>query len=142
MDYDKKGGSVLVCVTDQRRCEKLIEFGHSRAMSTGCSLIVLSIQPAIKKAVGLGEAMENMFKISSRLSAQMYIYYNNDLQRTFKSFMNRHIIKEIIIGMSDSDNDSGFRSFLESNHGDLPLTVFEHSQSAEGKIQLKLAVVL
>ncbi|MBR2868110.1 MAG: hypothetical protein IKB88_03445 [Clostridia bacterium] len=75
---DKKQPCVVVCVTPQESCLRLIEAGAGIAGDSGLPLVVLSV---FKESSGLnaneGGVLENLFECAKKYDAQMNIYFNN-----------------------------------------------------------------
>lgn len=75
---DKKQPCVVVCVTPQESCARLIETGADIAKQSGVSLVVLSV---FRESCGLnaneGGVLENLFECAKKYDARMNIYFNN-----------------------------------------------------------------
>jgi two-component system sensor histidine kinase KdpD len=75
---DKKQPCVVVCVTPQESCARLIEAGADIAKQSGVSLVVLSV---FRESCGLnaneGGVLENLFECAKKYDARMNIYFNN-----------------------------------------------------------------
>ncbi len=75
---DKKQPCVVVCVTAQESCARLIEAGAEAAKQSGLPLVVLSV---FRESSGLnaneGGVLENLFECAKKYDARMNIYFNN-----------------------------------------------------------------
>ncbi|MBQ9851192.1 MAG: hypothetical protein IJO36_10865 [Clostridia bacterium] len=69
---------IIVCVTPQESCARLIEAGAGIAEKEGLPLVVLSI---FRESSGLnaneGGVLENLFECAKKFNASMNIYFNN-----------------------------------------------------------------
>lgn len=74
----EKPASVLVCVTDQPSCRRLILAGVEIAKTYGASVQVVSIQPEGLVSPLTANALQNLYDVSSSLGAEMTVYFNNE----------------------------------------------------------------
>lgn len=88
--------SILVCVTSQTSCERLIRAG-SKLLEDSQQLRVLSIQPR-SQANGNPDALEHLFSVSTDVGAEMAVYYSDNPVDTAKMYINRHPIVKIVVG--------------------------------------------
>ncbi len=69
---------IIVCVTPQESCTRLIEAGAGIAEKEGLPLVVLSV---FRESSGLnaneGGALENLFECAKKYNASMNVYFNN-----------------------------------------------------------------
>lgn len=69
---------IIVCVTPQESCARLIEAGAGIAEKEGLPLVVLSV---FRESSGLnaneGGALENLFECAKKFNASMNVYFNN-----------------------------------------------------------------
>ena len=69
---------IIVCVTPQDSCARLIEAGAGIAEKEGLPLVVLSV---FRESSGLnaneGGALENLFECAKKFNASMNVYFNN-----------------------------------------------------------------
>ena len=91
--------AVLVCVTDQRACERLIAFGAGLAERNHTELLVLNIHNQAFESTGKSDALEYLFQVSSRYRADMSIFYNADPIGVSNDFISRRNIAQIVTGM-------------------------------------------
>lgn len=78
LDKKSKQPCVVVCVTPQESCARLIEAGARIAKEEGLPLAVLSV---FRESNGLnaneGGALETLFECAGRFNASMNVYFNN-----------------------------------------------------------------
>ena len=114
--------SVLVLVTNQHSCERLIRTGK-RLVAAQEQLRVLSIQPR-KDAPVKNEALEHLFTVSSELGAEMAVYYSDFPVKTAEMYVGRHPVVRLVMGCSP-EADGGFSARLREEFPTLPITVVE-----------------
>ena len=70
--------NVLVCVTDQLSCERLIRAGAALAEEYGVPVRVLSILPEGLVSAQTASVLQNLYDIASSLGAEMTFYFNSE----------------------------------------------------------------
>lgn len=116
---------VLVCVTDQFSCERLIVAGRKIADNLGLPLEVLSIQPEQGPAEKRGLELEYLFEKACENNAEMTIYYHNDAALMAAGHIRKYHVRHIVTGMPDGTG-YGFMELLHQLCPDLPLTMVTH----------------
>nr|SIP63237.1 Usp domain [uncultured bacterium] len=92
---------VLVCVTGQKTCERLIAEGHRLAIEREEELSVLHVA---KKGDGLmgsvfeAEALEYLFKVSSERGADMTVVRSDEVVQTIEKHARRIGASLIVLG--------------------------------------------
>ena len=79
-------GTILVCVTVQRECERLITAGKRLADSGGNKLKVLHVAEPNGPALGnpdTREALNSLYALSRQEGAEMTVLYNEDVRVMF-----------------------------------------------------------
>lgn len=78
MSKNGKQPCVVVCVTPQESCTRLIEAGARIAAEEHLPLVVLSV---FRESSGFnaneGGALENLFECAKKFDARMNVYFNN-----------------------------------------------------------------
>ena len=113
--------AVLVCVTDQRACERLIAFGSRLAEQNHVELLVLNVQNHGFQSVGRSDALEYLFQVSSRYHADMSVFYNADPIHVGNDFISRRNITQIVTGMPSGAGH--FVINLQQTFPQIPLTI-------------------
>ena len=94
---------VLVCVTVQKSCEQLIEYGARVAREQGAGLSVLHVAGLTGNFLGNpaeGEALETLYKISSAHGAEMTVRRASDVAGEIAAFARSVGATEIVMGQS------------------------------------------
>lgn len=93
--------NILICVTRQRSCERLIRVGYERSKTTGGKPYVIHVAPLGENFLGNpkeGEALDYLFHISKQVGAEMTVLRSNEVVDVLSSFSQKHNIGIIILG--------------------------------------------
>ncbi len=104
---------VLVCVTRQKTCERLIKEG-ARLASGDDELYVVNVSPndwsllgkQYKGADQTAEALEYLFEISKNYGAHMTVLRSEDVVTALVDFVNKKQISTVIIGSSKEEDQA------------------------------------
>ncbi len=124
MKKEKRDGKpiVLVCVTDQIKCDRLIRSGRQMADCFSLDLKVINIETDADRDRA-GRGIEHLFKVSSQYDAEMTVYYHHDPLESVKSYIQRNNVAHIVTGVPFTSDDSPFIDGLLSAYPRTPLTV-------------------
>ena len=114
IDFLKRSSStpcVLVCVTDQFSCARLVSAGAEIAKLYGLSLRVISVQCAT--ATPNAQALEHLFNVSRSFGAEMTVFYDADPARNFIKYVRRIPSLHIVAGVSGQVGKSPFYATIE-----------------------------
>ena len=117
--------NVLVCVTQQKTCERLIEHGVELSKDEGSCLYVIHVVNENDKLLyGLsdGDALEYLFQITKDVGANLIVKRSKDVVKTIVDFAIEKEITHIVLGNSKT-NDSA-NSFSMKIQKKLPDRVF------------------
>lgn len=114
----KKQASVLVCVTGQRDCDRLILIGKSLAEEMGIALQVLCVQPTANGFCARSEEVEYLYQTSKDAGAEMTIYFHDEAALIAAGFVKQVNAKHIVTGMPDGRANG----FVEMIHRLVPET--------------------
>jgi K+-sensing histidine kinase KdpD len=110
-----KGNSVLVFVTPQPECKKLIEAGKTIAEETGAQLGIMSIFPQ-NSCFGLDtQALEKLYEFAKEYDAQMTVYFSDDTVLTAVGHTVKYRPSIVVTGFPGENSShfvEGFHSFL------------------------------
>ncbi len=113
-----KKPSVLVCVTGQYDCDRLIQYGYERAQIMNCDLRVLCVHTPVCNVSFLSDEIEYLYQTAKRLHADMTIAFNTNAPQTAADFARKIHAKEIVTGIPDNRENG----FIETVHNLLPKT--------------------
>lgn len=99
---------VLVCVTQQKTCERLIKIGADKCNELGGELYVMHVALDGFNFLGNskeGEALEYLFGISKTYGAELTVFRSNNIVKTICEFVKKNDITDIILGEAKGDSN-------------------------------------
>ncbi len=96
---------VLVCVTVQKECGRLIDKGQRSATEWNMPLHVLHVSPGKKALLGTPDTMEALnylFSLAHASDAQMNIVYDADVPGAICAYAKEHAAAQVILGSDRS----------------------------------------
>ena len=110
-DEKSDAAGVMVCVTGQRSCERLIERGADRVNKEQKLFIVHCVQTGhnFMNSPYEADAIEYLFTAARLVGAELTILREDDVINALVKFANDNNVKLIILGASP---DSGTESFV------------------------------
>ena len=106
MSAEKKS-SVLVCVTGQYDCDRLIEAGFERAVELGWDLHVFCVHTPTNDLTCFSDEIEYLYRTAKSLGADMTISFSGHAARAAADFARTVNAKHLITGMPD-ERPNGF----------------------------------
>ncbi|MGI6525909.1 MAG: universal stress protein UspA [Caldicoprobacterales bacterium] len=100
---------VMVCVTRQKTCERLIKIGQKLVNGQGGTLNVVHVTKTGVHVLGNpdeGEALEYLFQVSKEAGADMTVLRSENILNTLLDFAKKNQITEIVMGESPDPNSS------------------------------------
>lgn len=113
MDSKKR---ILVCVTQQKTCERLIKKGASVRDELKGELYVIHVASNGLNFLGNskeGEALEFLFDISKSQGAELTVLRDDNIVKTITGFSRDNKITNIILGESPGECSSGIINELK-----------------------------
>lgn len=107
MKVDKQS-TVLVCVTGQYDCDRLIRTGHEIAVQKGYALKVLSILKPIKDYSVIGSEFEYLHHTAAKLDSDITILFSENAPEAAAEYAKSVRTKEIVAGMYDEGEPDSF----------------------------------
>lgn len=106
-----KKEKIMVCVTEQKTCERLIQKGLELSRGKDNEIFVLHIAVNDTKVIEdpkAAEALEYIFEKSKAYGASVFIIKSNNIKETLLKFAVDHAIDHIIMGQTRlaSEKDS------------------------------------
>lgn len=98
----EKKPSVLVCVTGQYDCDRLIEAGYEQAIELNCDLRVLCIHTPVNDLSVLSEEIEYLYRTAKELGADMTIAFDKNAPRFAADFARKINARHLVTGMPDN----------------------------------------
>lgn len=119
---------VLVCVTPQQSCRRLIEAGARIAKESSMPLIVLSV---FSKRDGLNAdaaVLEDLYEHAHRHNAQMSVYFNDSPELVTAVVAKRENAQTLVAGFPDNNSNS-FIAHLHELVPELPITMVDSERN-------------
>jgi K+-sensing histidine kinase KdpD len=95
---------VMVCVTRQKTCERLIKVGQKLINGTaGGKLTVVHVTKVGVNVLGNpdeGEALDYLFQVSKQAGADMTVLRSENILNTLLDYARKNDITEIVVGES------------------------------------------
>lgn len=94
---------IMVCVTRQRSCERLIKRAVSMRENNRGNVGVVHVALNGEDMLGNpdeGDALDILFSVSKYNGAQMHMLRSDDLTKTLVDFARQHSVKILILGES------------------------------------------
>ncbi|MBQ7122066.1 MAG: hypothetical protein IJO03_07375 [Clostridia bacterium] len=133
MSENKKQPCIMVCVTPQQSCQRLIEAGARIAREEGLSLSVISV---FKESSGLnaneGGALEELFQCTKKYNANMDIFFNDSPSLVVAVSAKKNNAATLVTGFP-AEGSSGFIARIHEILPELPITMVD-DESCEYKI--------
>lgn len=101
MRADKKP-SVLVCVTGQYDCDRLIQAGFEQASELQCNLRVLCIHTPMNDISRLSDEIEYLYRTAKELGADMTIAFDKNAPKFAAGFARKINARHLVTGMPDN----------------------------------------
>ena len=104
---NSKKPSVLVCVTGQYDCDRLIKAGYEKAKEKNYLLHVLCVHTPVSNVGLMSEEIEYLYQTSKDLGADMTITFSDNAPSCAADFSKKINAKLLITGMPDN-HPNGF----------------------------------
>ena len=100
--------SVLVCVTRQKNCERLIKEGHRLSKENNCNMNVINVLLNDRKILdesNEANAIDYLFNVSKKYDGDISIIRSDNIVKTIVDFVKENKIGIIVFGESPDMND-------------------------------------
>lgn len=119
-------GRVLVCVTGQKTCERLILQGSAMAKSSGAEMTVLHVAKKGFHFLGNpheGEALEYLFEQARKANAEMLVLRNDDFVKCITQYAKKHGVTHMVIGSPETPSGKNLLQRLDKELPDVCIAV-------------------
>lgn len=110
--------SVLVCVTGQKTCDRLIQCGLLIAKEKNAPLFVLHVAKKDAPLMGAqsdGEALNYLYLKAAKAGAEMTVQRAEDARAAIAAYAKKIGATDVVLGMNPSDpQEHGFKRHLEA----------------------------
>lgn len=133
MSKTNKQPCVMVCVTPQQSCRRLIEAGARIAREENLPLSVISVfKESNAFNANEGGALENLFECAKKYDANMNIFFNDSPALVVAVCAKKHNASTLVTGFP-AEGSSGFIARIHEILPELPITMVD-GESSEYKI--------
>ena len=108
---------ILVCVTDQPQCSRLIHQGREWANQKGARLQVLHVRTRQKTMMGnpdIGAALNQLYADARAADAEMEIISSAEVEKTIADYARSQQVTGVVIGASPRDGSMPMAERLEA----------------------------
>ncbi|MBU5455477.1 universal stress protein family protein [Keratinibaculum paraultunense] len=119
--------NIMVCVTQQKTCERLILNGYKLAEATKGKLYVIHVvneKDKFLNNVDDGEALEYLFRVSKKAGADLTVLRSKDVIQAIINFAKDNNITHMILGTTPKENNSKESNFALKLQESLPNVEF------------------
>jgi len=99
----KSEKNTMVCVTQQKTCERLIRKGSALRDAKGGRLLVIHVTTTSLQVLGnysQPEALDYLYEISKSMDAEMTVMRSSEVTNTLVEFCRKNHITTIVLGES------------------------------------------
>lgn len=99
--------NVMVCVTQQRTCDRLIKYGHDFLGKGKGELFIIHVAHYEFKFLGNseeGEALEYLYEKALEYGANLTVVRSNHVLETLVELVEKNKITQVVLGQSGGDN--------------------------------------
>ena len=93
--------NVMVCVTQQKTCDRLMKYGHDLTDENGGELFIIHVAPADNKLLDGsedGEALDYLYDKAIEYGANLTVIRSDNIMRTLLDLVDKHSIKQVVMG--------------------------------------------
>ena len=98
--------NVMVCVTQQKTCDRLIKYGHDLLSGDGDELFVIHVAPSEFKFLGNtkeGEALEYLYQKASEYGAALTVVRSGNVLETLAELAKKNKITHVVLGQTGEE---------------------------------------
>ena len=101
---------VIVCVTDQMHCTRLIHAGEELALAHSANMHVFSVQPRAAQSKQ-SNALEHLYYTSCKAGADMTVFYDDNATAAIMRFLQEQRPQFVVLG---GQEDSPLHQLLKA----------------------------
>ena len=113
----------LVCVTDQKNCDRIISAGRGIADFFDTELVVINV--AASSHSQDPESIEYLFSVASENRAQMAVCYSDNIAKTIINFIKENKVSHMLTGVPQEGNSVTTKIWNRFTH--ITFFVVEHN---------------
>ena len=136
---------VMVCVTRQKTCERLIKIGTKIALDLKAVLSVVHVAKTGTNFLGNpdeGEALDHLFQISKNAGADMSVLRSDNVVNTLVEFAKKNKVSVLILGESpDSKDENNIIKQLQRRLPDIDIQIASRYRHEHRKLNAKYCIL-
>ncbi|MEG0830178.1 MAG: universal stress protein UspA [Anaerovoracaceae bacterium] len=120
--------NVMVCVTQQKSCDRLIRYGHSLFDKQDGELFIIHVASSNNKFLQEsedGSALDYLYGKAIEFGANLTVVRSNNILNTLVDLVKKNQISQVVLGQSGEEN----------THGNL-LVEFEKRIQGQAKLRI------
>lgn len=109
-----KNMKVMVCVTQQKTCERLILNGYNLIENQEGKLYIVHVvneKGNFLNSNNDGEALEYLFDVSKKAGANLTVLRSKDVMQTIIDFAKENDITHMVMGVTPNNDKKGNKGF-------------------------------
>lgn len=95
--------NVMVCVTQQKTCDRLIQYGSNLIKGAKGELFIIHVAPDKDKFLGNskeGEALDYLYEKALEFGANLTVVRSNNILETLVDLVRKNKIDHVVMGVS------------------------------------------
>lgn len=118
---------VLVCITDQLSCHRLIQAGHTIAQKYQLPVKVVTVLKPGLVSSSAADALQTLYNIVGRLGAEMTVYFNDSPALTVAVHARQNNAVHLVSG-TPGTGSSQFIKTIKGLLPEIPLSIVDENQ--------------
>ena len=121
-----ENNNIMVCVTKQKTCSRLIYKGDEVRSSSSDKLYIVHIINKKDKVLygdNDGDALEYLFDLAKKLDAELIVQRSNNTKKSIIELAKEIKITHIILGKSNNESNQGFQKTIANELKDINIIV-------------------
>lgn len=98
----RPAGRALVCVTDQKKCDRIIKAGRALANMVNRELAVINVASTDKPQDP--QSLEYLFSVSSAQNAEMVLLFSDDVAKAITRYIKENKVDYVLTGIPQEGN--------------------------------------
>ena len=123
----QSSANVLVCVTDQPSCRRMILAGDTIARRSGIPVKVVTILPPGAVSPRTADTLQTLYNIAGKLGAEMTVYFNDEPALTAAVHARKTNAVHIVSGSPGAQSNL-FVETIKSLLPEVPLSVVDENE--------------
>ena len=118
--------NVMVCVTQQKTCDRLISRGNQLTDGKKDELFVIHVTPKSFGSMSSSEegaALDYLYEKAMEYDANLTVVRSDDMVKTLLDLVEKHDIEKVVLGQTGSGGDNHIAEFEKRVSGQAELVI-------------------